>query len=625
MAGKPSSELDRHVPESDAKSQMTTTVGEPTSLPSEATLPSALGAAGHSTKEDGTSAAEDETKEIETTTARSITPDNTSSFLTSDDSSEVSQDGLLAAPAHNNDDNQDDDDSHSEKEVIDSEPISAGLSSSKRISSYVFPSASTGSMKQHQLLERESSRKEGKEGKGSFLLHRIGVRKNSFTESAPPSSATLSPMDGASDTSSIRSQSTQRSVGSGSTQQQHQKLSKRSTKLLGKFVPKFLHTSFSPSLSTPGNTSPRLQTVGLSPLSARSSRSGSISGQSGQSNQSPVSKTGDMFSADTAGAATLPGSSEPSSNKSPRESLALDLTNHHSQYDKNSLSPGFTHIDATSPQYLEFLRSDSHISPSLMARRSSCSSATSSKMSGNSLGSKLSSSVSSFDPSESNGFRRHSSSAAKGGDGMFAFEVEYEEGDVEEDQEVEDAATGAIEVDEAAANNDEENDPPLSPYIIDEDCDDDFFLNSVLRKKSIPSLTTDYNDHHQGQGGNHYSIMMNSCPSSTTMSSIHSSATTPSLSGWSSSSSQASTPSPTSPLLLNGQVYPFPVTSASPPTSANTASSFGAGLKSSSSGGVHLHYRSNPLPPPIKLGLDEKRSRLREAVGEWRRSAYVSN
>lgn len=459
------------------------------------------------------------------------------------------------------------------------------------------------------MLEREPSRKEGKEGKGAFLLHRIGVRKNSFTESAPPSSVTaaaLSPMD-SSDTSSIRSQSTQRSTGSGSGLPQH-RLSKRSTKLLGKFVPKFLQTSFSPSLSTPGsNTSPRLQTVGLSPLSTRSNRSGSIGGQS----HSPTNKT---FPAD---GARTGGSSAPSSSKSSRESLVLDTT-----YDMDSLSPGYTHMDATSPQYLEFLRSDTHISPSLMARRSSCSSATS-KMSGNSFGSKPSaSSVSSFDPSESNEFRRHSGSA-KGIDSMCAFEVEYDEEDVEEDQEVEEITTAAVAAAAAAAamNDDEtindDDDPPISPYIIDEDCDDEFFLNSVLRKKSNPSMTTDYNEQQQQRGFT--PVMMSSYPSGTTMSSIHSSATTPSLSGWSCTSSQASTPSPTSPLLLNGQVYPFPVTA--PPPAATSAMS----VKSSSNTTMHLNYRSNPLPPPIKLGLDEKRSRLRDAVGEWRRSANIAN
>ncbi|KAG9068751.1 hypothetical protein KI688_011036 [Linnemannia hyalina] len=564
-----------------------TTVGEPSS---EATLPPGL--PGYGVGGDGTSST-DETREIDSTTTI-ITPYHTSA-LSSDYSSEVEDASI--APAQ-----------EEEKEVIAlsaSEPLSSSLTAAEPLEPTkisIFPSTSTGSM-----LEREPSRKEGKEGKGAFLLHRIGVRKNSFTESPSPSSVTaavLSPMD-SSDTSSIRSQSTQRSAGSGSGLPQH-KLSKRSTKLLGKFVPKFLQTSFSPSLSTPGsNTSPCLQAVGHSPLSSRSSRSGSISGQS----HSPTNKP---LSADET---RTGGSSTPSSNKSSHESLVLDTT-----CDMDSLSPGYVHMDATSPQYLEFLRSDTHISPSIMARRSSCSSATS-KMSGNSFGSKPSaSSVSSFDPSENTEFRRHSGSA-KGGDSMFAFEVEYDEEDAEEDQEVEEITAAAAAAAAAAAMNADETvndyDPPLSPYIIDEDCDDDFFLNSVLRKKSNPSMTMDYNEQQQQCGFT--PVMMSSYPSGTTMSSIHSSATTPSLSGWSSTSSQASTPSPTSPLLLNGQVYPFPVTA--PPPAAISA----MGVKSSSNTTMHLPYRSNPLPPPIKLGLDEKRSRLRDAVGEWRRSANISN
>ncbi|KAK3832218.1 MAG: hypothetical protein JOS17DRAFT_774446 [Linnemannia elongata] len=589
MASKSISDLTtslKHVPESETN-KFQTTVGEPSS---EATL--SPGLPGYGVDGDGASA--DETKEI-ASTATIITPDHTS-VLSFDYSSEE-EDGPIAS-------------AQEEKEVIAlsaSEPLSSSLTAAEPLEP-TKPSTSTGSM-----LEREPSRKEGKEGKGAFLLHRIGVRKNSFTESAPPSSLTaaaLSPMDSP-DTGSIRSQSTQRSTGSGSGLPQH-RLSKRSTKLLGKFVPKFLQTSFSPSLSTPGsNTSPRLQTVGLSPLSSRSSRSGSISGQS----HSPTNKT---YSAD----GTRTGrSSAPSSNKSSRESLVLDTT-----YDMDSLSPGYTHMDATSPQYLEFLRSDTHINPSLMARRSSCSSVTS-KMSGNSFGSKPSaSSVSSFDPSESNEFRRHSGSA-KGGDSLCAFEVEYGEEDVEEDQEVEEITAAAAAAAAAAAMNTDEtanddDDPQLSPYIIDEDCDDDFFLNSVLRKKSNPSMTTDYNEQQQQQQQQQRGftpVMMSSYPSGTTMSSIHSSATTPSLSGWSSTSSQASTPSPTSPLLLNGQVYPFPV--AAPPPAATSA----MGVKSSGNTTMHLHYRSNPLPPPMKIGLDEKRSRLRDAVGEWRRSANIPN
>ncbi|KAF9148870.1 hypothetical protein BG015_009387 [Linnemannia schmuckeri] len=592
MASKSSSDLAtslKHVPASETD-KFQTTVGEPSI---EAILPPRVPGYGVN---DGSVSFADETKENKSTTTI-ITPGHASA-LSSDYLSEE-EDGPIDTAQEE------------EKNVIAfsaSEPLSSSLTAAEPLeptkpssNNSIFPSTSTGSM-----LEREPSRKEGKEGKGAFLLHRIGVRKNSFTESAPPAStaaaaAILPPMDvGSSDTSGIRSQSTQRSTGSGSGLPQH-RLSKRSTKILGKFVPKFLQTSFSPSLSTPGNsTSPRLQTVGLSPLSTRSSRSGSMSGQS----HSPTNKT---FSAD----GTSTRSPAPSSNKSSRESLVLDM---------DSLSPGHTHMDATSPQYLEFLRSDTHISPSLMARRSSCSSATS-KMSGNSFGSKPSaSSVSSFDPSESSEFRRHSG-GAKDGDSMCAFEVEYDEDNVEEDQEVEEiaAAAAAAAVAAAAMNADEtvndDNDPPLSPYIIDEDCDDDFFLNSVLRKKSNPSMTTDYSEQQRG----FTPVMMSSYPSGTTMSSIHSAATTPSLSGRSSTYSQASTPSPTSPLLLNGQVYPFPITTPSP------AATCAMGMKSSSNTTMHLHYRSNPLPPPIKLGLDEKRSRLRDAVGEWRRSANISN
>ncbi|KAG0286549.1 hypothetical protein BGZ96_009360 [Linnemannia gamsii] len=557
---------------------------------------------GHGIDGDCTSSA-DETQEIESSINTTIISPDHAGVLSSDYSSEEEEDASA----------------QEEKEVIAlsaSEPLSSSLTAAEpleptKINNFGLQSQSAGSM-----LEREPSRKEGK---GAFLLHRIGVRKNSFTESAPPSTvvalAALSSMDGSGspDTGSIRSQSTQRSTGSGSGQPHH-KLSKRSTKLLGKFVPKFLQTSFSPSISTPGggsNTSPRLQTVGLSPLSTRSSRSGSLGGQSGQSHGSPTNKTGGMFSVD----ATSTGESSASpSNKSSRESLVLDTT-----YDMNSLSPGYAHMDATSPQYLEFLRSDTHISPSLMARRSSCSSATS-KMSGNSFGSKPSaSSVSSFDPSESNEFRRHSGDA-KGGNSMYAFAVDYDEEAVEEDQEVEEITAAAAAAVAAAMNfgeafnEDDDDDSLLSPYIIDEECDDDFFLNSVLRKKSNPSMTTEYNNQQQQRGDT--PVMMRSYPSGTTISSIHSSATTPSLSGWSSTSSQASTPSPTSPLLLNGQVYPFPATAA-PSLSAT-------GNTSSSNTPMHLHYRSNPLPPPIKLGLDEKRSRLRDAVGEWRRSTNIN-
>ncbi|KAF9190926.1 hypothetical protein BGZ51_008075 [Haplosporangium sp. Z 767] len=103
-----------------------------------------------------------------------------------------------------------------------------------------------------------------------------------------------------------------------------------------------------------------------------------------------------------------------------------------------------------------------------------------------------------------------------------------------------------------------------SPYIIDENCDDDFFLNSVLRKKSRPQSPPRLSTGGSGR--------------------------TPSLTTSSSSRSSSIAPSPTSP---------------SPPMVT-----FGSNSYSS-----HI----------VQPGLDEKRSRLRDAVGEWRRSANASS
>ncbi|KAF9404038.1 hypothetical protein BGX21_003926 [Mortierella sp. AD011] len=102
-----------------------------------------------------------------------------------------------------------------------------------------------------------------------------------------------------------------------------------------------------------------------------------------------------------------------------------------------------------------------------------------------------------------------------------------------------------------------------SPYTIEED-DDDFFRNSVLRKKTRP-----------------HSMM----PSISIESSFSSSRRTPSLSTSFTSSSQASS------------TVPSPTTSLPPSTLS---------------------------PTPVSYGIDEKRSRLSDAVKEWRRSASAS-
>ncbi|KAF9357139.1 hypothetical protein BGX26_004210 [Mortierella sp. AD094] len=346
---------------------------------------------------------------------------------------------------------------------------------------------------------------EKKEGKGSFLLHKIGMRKNSFTESSSAKDA--------SDASSVKPH-----TGNFSARPSLSKSSRRSSRLLGKFVHKILPTSMSHTSSTP-TASPQVQTAGLSPLSARSSRSASMT------SQSPLHENEIMISAEAAATITLPFSA-PASSKGSQESLPLE----------SSLC-GEDVSFAPNPER---------------------------------------SSVISVDIMEDNRENRTSSA------NMCDFEVECEYGDVEEDQDEDEHKS--TEADEAV----------MSPYVIDDDCDDDFFLNSVLRKKSHPALN---------MAPERPPVMSSSYPSNTTLDSIHS---TPSLSGWSSASSQASTPSPTSPSFPSNQTYSFPSTNTKAPS-------------------MHMHYRSNPLPAPINSGLDEKRTRLRDAVCEWRRSANASS
>ncbi|KAF9273156.1 hypothetical protein BGZ68_001761 [Mortierella alpina] len=315
-------------------------------------------------------------------------------------------------------------------------------------------------------------------------------------------------------------------------------LTKRaSKKILNKLVPKFLHTS------SPHSTSE------LSPLSSRPSRSKSISG---------FGHIGSLYSSAIASTSSF------SSSKGSQESLVLE---------------------ATPEQEEQSIGDTGSRPPSSVARRLSCSS-DASKVSGSSLASIPSgppSSGNSADPADTESDAKPT--------------VDGEDG---EKDDTKDSAMIFDDGDNTALDDGTFDDPPLSPYVIDDNCDDAFFLNSVLRKRSYPSLNV-------GSAMGQQAVMSSSYHSHTTLSSMHSYASTPSISaGWSSaSSSQASTPSPTSPSFLNGQIYPFPATTADMPT--------------------NLSYRTNPLPPPIKTGLDEKRNRLSEAVGEWRRSSIVSS
>ncbi|GJJ68967.1 hypothetical protein EMPS_01313 [Entomortierella parvispora] len=440
--------------------------------------------------------------------------------------------------------------------------------------------------------------------KGSFL-HKMGVRKSSFSEVVH----SISTQD-STDTSSIKSHSTQLSSTSSKLNK------KRSTKFLGKLVPKFLHTSLSPTMA--GQVTERGK---LSPSSTRSSRSGSTS------SHTPLSKAEGLSSDSCSSVEDLVAS--PISTKGSQESLPLpEVSEVEEEQEEEEEEEEVEVVEVmeiemsalgptpTNPEYLRNLQSDNTVSK---ARRSSCSS-TSDKV------------------ATTEAKKATSTGTEKQQVSLYNFEVEYEE---EEDAEEEEAdqeeeqqkgKQGGLKIDTQTKTAEE---PPLSPYIIDENCDDDFFLNSVLRKKSVSQVQQTESNRPQPLQQQHLrpmspqrypssnSIMSSSHPSETTLSSVRSS--TPTLSGWSSShssSSQASTPSPTFPLTLNGQVYPFPtMMKVNTQKSAAMNVSAGTGTKHQA---MHMHYRTNPLPAPIMVGHDEKRSRLRDAVGEWRRATNAS-
>ncbi|KAF9424675.1 hypothetical protein BGZ94_007979 [Podila epigama] len=423
--------------------------------------------------------------------------------------------------------------------------------------------------------------------KKAAFMNRLGRRKNSLNEGS-------SSRHDASDTSSINSTSLH--ISSLPTTPAHKLSKKRSSKLLGKLVPKFLQTSFSPALPS-SNTSPKSQTASLSPVSTRSSHSGSTGGSSPGGKALMTIADDSSLKSSTSSSSIRNGSQESLARKS---SLSL-----------GQCSPGVN--ETTSPEFLECLRSELNNTPasSLPERRSSCSSGTSKRSMRSSM-SKTASSTYSRDHSEA-------VMSEKNSHGCSAIGLDNNQGD-----------TNAVEKEKTRSNNEkttevipqgrdtlesnalalptgfvESIDPPPSPYIIDDNCEDDFFLNSVLRRKSTSSNSSYTPSFTSAVPAD--AVMSCSYPSNATISTVNSAATTPSLSGWSSNSSQASTPSPTSPSLANGQVYPFPETK---PNMAIKESPY--------------QYRSNPLPEPIIPYVDEKRSRLRAAVGEWRRAASQS-
>ncbi|KAF9309215.1 hypothetical protein BG003_010025 [Podila horticola] len=314
------------------------------------------------------------------------------------------------------------------------------------------------------------------------------------------------------------------------------KKSRRSSNLLGKLVPKFLQTSFSAGSGGGSGSSPRSAHPATSfsssskvstPLVTRPTRSSTFSGSGSTSEE--ARKT------------TLP--------VLPMIPPLILETNEMEIRSPDATSP----TAVTEPEaYLECLRSDSGTStPSLSARRSSCSSDVSKR-------SNLSVvySMSSVDPTES--YSRIEGIAEENTEDLVPQEKQGPKGQEQE----------------------QVHEPVHSSYTIDENCDDDFFLNSVLRR----SRST-----HQHQQSPRLSTN-----STTWMSS------TPALSGTASQSSSV-TGSPTSPV-------------ASP------------SVLSSSPQSHHFKSYSTPVAgSPTAVGLDEKRSRLRDAVGEWRRATNPSS
>ncbi|KAG0050615.1 hypothetical protein BGZ83_004619 [Gryganskiella cystojenkinii] len=460
--------------------------------------------------------------------------------------------------------------------------------------------------------------------KGGSFLKKMGVRKNSFNEAAVPDIPTQSQsqqqqqQSDNSDACSIRSHTTQTSTTSSTSNLTKKRSSK---KLMNKLVPKFLQTSFS---STATGT---LSSAGTSTISTNSPQSSRVTAGGGLT--SPVSSTRSSRSGSTCSEGpglrkassesvvvvegparvALPPSAPSSTKGSSQESLPLLVEEKVKEVEYVSTGTGSTALAVqtqSSPEFLRSLRLDTAGAIGMISRRLSNASGTKSDV-----------------PKQEPAAAPTTASAT-----YLKVEVEYEEEAVEE-SESEDEEEEEDQEDELSKMTERskqiEDDPPLSPYIIDENCDDDFFLNSVLRKKSVHTLHQAQDNKPQSQQGFSHtspphryqsssSIMTTSSRTSETT--LYSMRSSPTLTeGW---SSGESTPSPTSPYTVNGQVYPFPTMSTA------KSNSIGLNMKYQTMQQQH-RTNNNPLPAPIYAGQDQRRSRLRDAVGEWRRATNASN
>ncbi|KAF9359315.1 hypothetical protein BGX26_012600 [Mortierella sp. AD094] len=316
-----------------------------------------------------------------------------------------------------------------------------------------------------------------------------------------------------------------------------QKKERRSSRLLGKLMPKFLHSSHGSSSSSSSTSSPQ-SAGGESHLGTPTDTKSGLT-------------TGDIYNKSTLPSLPLPEITSSTLPALPESVIGMDHDWLAMKSDMGTVksATSFNAVTPTTPVLSSATLTTIAIeSPATQTQIASSYSSYSSHSSLHSF------KIEEYSEQSTETFKEvqeHRPSS------LFKVEVEDEE------EEREEMRMYAIEQEQS----NEADYSSYSPYTIDEDCDDDFFLNSVLRKKTRP-----------------HSML----PSISIGASWSSPGRTPSLSTSFTSSSQASS------------TVPSPTTSLPP-------------------------MPSTLSPTPVSYyGMDEKRSRLSDAVKEWRRSASAS-
>ncbi|KAF9582701.1 hypothetical protein BGW38_010873, partial [Lunasporangiospora selenospora] len=438
-------------------------------------------------------------------------------------------------------------------------------------------------------------------------------RKDSIASTASTLSTTPSIRDSRLDNLIHEDSDTSHSSGSGSPKSK----SKRASKLFGKLVPKFLHTSFTPATAGGSGGSPRsAQPVSPSPLSGqsavapRSSRSASFAG---------ASSAGPMVG--------LSLSITPTSQKQLRKSMdkmtiqeetvlpgemvlpTISTTVTETVEDWLTASPASVSTVPTMPVDKDGVPM---AMPPISRRMSSFSSNLSAvcedtKSVQSTFEAEFEAEFSQLPKDEENDREDQnnttanvssppSSTKTKVNDTLPGSETQAA---AEAAQNYWLSATSSV----AAAGGIE----PPSPYIIDENCDDEFFLNSVLNKTKRASSPPISGGH--SASGSSRSSFSSGHPLSHPIagSPVMTPPLTLSIATSTTSVNSVSGASPTSPYGNGIHQGAFTTT----PSSAYPSSSY------SNSGQYFLNHPAyhSPMQHP---GLDEKRTRLRDAVGEWR-------